>query len=69
MHAIGIAGTRLQFDRSEALPAHDTYFDLAEACMARNAAQRPSFEAMVLVRCLGVERCSEVELCNVSSRS
>lgn len=49
MHAVGIAGKTLVFDRSEALPAHDTYFALAEACMATNPAERPSFEAMHLV--------------------
>jgi hypothetical protein len=49
MHAIGIAGKRLTFDRSDALPAHETYFELAEACMARDPAQRPDFDAMQLV--------------------
>ena len=49
MHAVGIAGTKLGFDRSEALPAHETYFALAEACMATDPAQRPSFTAMQLV--------------------
>ncbi len=38
------------FDRSEALPAHETYFALAEACLASDPANRPSFEAMHLVR-------------------
>lgn len=38
------------FDRSEALPAHETYFALAEACLTSDPADRPSFEAMHLVR-------------------
>lgn len=49
MHAVGIAGKRLTFDRSDALPAHQTYFELAEACMERDPARRPDFDAMQLV--------------------
>lgn len=49
MHAVGIAGKRLAFDRTDALPAHETYFELAEACMARDPAARPEFAAMHLV--------------------
>jgi hypothetical protein len=50
MHAVGIMGKRLTFDRSDALPAHQTYFELAEACMERDPARRPDFDAMQLVR-------------------
>ena len=49
MHAVGIMGKRLTFDRSDALPAHQTYFELAEACMERDPARRPDFDAMQLV--------------------
>ena len=50
MHAVGIMGKRLTFDRSEALPAHETYFELAEACMERDPFRRPDFDAMQLVK-------------------
>ena len=50
MHAIGIMGTRLSFEMPQTLPAHASYIALAEACMATEAAERPSFEAIQLVR-------------------
>lgn len=49
MHAVGIAGKKLTFDRANALPAHETYFELAETCMQRDPKQRPDFAAMHLV--------------------
>lgn len=51
MHAVGVARTPLTFDsaRPLALPAHDTYFQLAEACMAPEPSQRPSFEDIQMV--------------------
>lgn len=50
MHAVGIANKQLTFDRADALPAHETFFQLAEACMARDPEERPDFSAMHLVR-------------------
>lgn len=51
-HAVGIAGARLTFEsaRAAALPAHEVYFGLAEACMAPDPADRPTFPDIHSVR-------------------
>jgi hypothetical protein len=50
MHAIGIAGTRLSFDREKSELSHSAYLELAEACMSIDPADRPPFRTMHIVR-------------------
>lgn len=49
MHAIGIAGTRLSFDRANSALSHSAYLELAEACMSTDPADRPPFHTMHVV--------------------
>ena len=52
MHAIGIAGTRLSFDREKSELSHSAYLELAEACMSNDPADRPPFHTMHIVSVL-----------------
>ena len=49
MHAIGIAGTRLSFDREKSELSHSAYLELAEACMSNDPNDRPPFRTMHIV--------------------
>jgi hypothetical protein len=49
MHAIGIAGTRLSFDREKSQLSHSAYLELAEACMSNDPNDRPPFHTMHIV--------------------
>ena len=51
-HAVGSAGARLTFEpaRAAALPAHEVFFGLAEACMAPPPPDRPTFPDIHSVR-------------------
>jgi hypothetical protein len=49
MHAIGIAGTRLSFDREKSQLSHAAYLELAEACMSNDPSDRPPFHTMHIV--------------------